>query len=102
MEQVGILLYHFHWFKFFKHRLLRNFVFSLSSFFFKMSGIGNISNISHLVSKMHQVSINNIECDIWASMSEMTFSTDGWSAHINPNMACCDGLKNLFLSSVRI
>src|SRR5687768_5883886 len=97
MKQVRILLNQFHRFQFFDNRLCRNLIYSFTSFFFKMTGISNISYIAHFIPEVQQVPVNDIKGDKRPCMTKMTFATYCWSADIHTNMTRGDWLKFFLL-----
>ncbi len=100
MKKVGVFLYHFHWLEFFELCFFAYFIFGFSSFFFKMTCIGNIAHISNFIFFMKQVSVYYIKCDIRPGMSQMAFATYSWSTHIHTYMPGSNRFKNFFYSRV--
>src|SRR5690606_29959016 len=97
VEHVGILLNQFHGFEFFQYCFIRDLILSLTSFFLKMTCIGNIANIPHFIPKMHQIPIYNVEGDKRPGMPQMTFTTYSWSAYIHSYMPGSYRFENFFL-----
>src|ERR1700761_2624718 len=52
MKEIGIFLNQLHRFQLFQYGLLGDLIFGLTSFFFKMTGVSDIPNISYLIPKM--------------------------------------------------
>src|SRR6478672_3595499 len=96
MKKIGVFLHKFHRFQLFNLCLLAYFIFRLTTFFFKMSGISYIAHISYLVTKMLQVAINNIKSDVRTRMPQMTFAAHCWSAYIHSYMSRYNWFKNFF------
>ena len=65
-----------------------------------MTGIGNISNVTHFIAKVHKVPVDHIKCYIRPGMTKMTFAAYGRTAHIHAHMAGSDGFKYFFLPCI--
>ena len=86
MVSIHIFLHHFHWFNLFLSGFFFNTIFSFTQgFIFKMSDIGYISHIPHLIPEMHKISEKQIEGYGRAGMSEMSMTVHCRTADIYTN-----------------
>src|SRR4026207_1078077 len=67
-----------------------------------MPGIGNIADISHFITKMQKIAVDNIKSNIRSCMSQVAFTTDSRTADIHTHMTGMKRNKNFFLPGKRI
>ncbi len=67
-----------------------------------MPGICYVSNITHFVTQMHQVTVYEIECDEGPGMAQVTLPAYGGAADVHADVTRGNGFKNFFLSRVGV
>src|SRR5687768_7910680 len=102
MIQVSIFLNQLHGLKLFQLGFFAYFIFCFSAFFFKMSGIGNITYIPHLITFPAEVSVNNIKGYIRPRMTEMTLTAHCWTTNIHAYQAGSNRFEFFFFFSIGI
>lgn len=65
-----------------------------------MARIGNVAYIAHLVSKMFQIALHNVESDVWAGMSQVRFAGNSGSAYIQTGMTGCKRFESFLLAGI--
>src|SRR5580704_4576156 len=63
MEKISVFLHQFHWFQFLDYRLFCDLVFCLPAFLFKMTGVGDIPDITDLIPEVQEIPVDKIEGD---------------------------------------
>ena len=96
---IHIKLNHFHWLKLLKTRFLGNFVLSIVGIMLKMTHIGDIAHISHLVAEITQVTEQDVERDGRSCMSQMRVAINCRTAHIHAHKRGVQRDKLFFLAS---
>jgi hypothetical protein len=102
MKEVSILLYELHGFQLLERGLFGDLVFRSAAFFLEVSGVRNISDVTDLIAQVEEITVNEIEGNKRARVSQVALAADGWSTHIHSYVAGCKGGENLFLSCIRI
>ena len=68
----------------------------------EMANVGDIADIAHLIAKMLQVAIEDIEGDSRSCMSEVCVTIDGRSADIHSDMPLMKGFESLLETRERV
>ena len=91
-------LYNFHRFELLKTCLLCNLVFSFICIMLKMSYIGDVADIAHLVTEVLKKLYEYVISDTWSCMAEVGGAVNCRAADIKSYGSFVDRLEYLFLS----
>ena len=96
MVAVGIVLSYLHRLQLFKTSLLFYFVIALIGIVFKVSHVGDIAYIAHLIAQMAQIAEKYVEGNSRPGMSQMRVAVYRRAADM-PTWGACNGLKSSLL-----
>ena len=99
---IGVVLSHFHRFKLFETRFLCYLIFTFIGIMFKMTHIGDVANVAHLVTDVCEITEYDVESDGWTGMSQMGIAIDRRSAYIHTDVSFVEGFEHFFPSRQRI
>ncbi|MNL73110.1 hypothetical protein D3C87_1985230 [compost metagenome] len=93
-------MHQFHGLQFLQQGFLTYFIFCLSSFFFKVTCISDITYITYFITKMLQVAVYHIKSNIRPGMSQMRLTGNSRTTYIQTDMAWGYGFEFFFLPGV--
>ena len=96
------MLHHFHRLELLETRFLGDFILAVIGVVLKVSHIGDVAHIAHLVAAVHEVAVEHIEGDSRARVSQVAVAIHCRTAHIHPHPSFVDGLERLFAACERI
>ncbi len=91
-----VVLHHFHGLELLKACFLGNLVLAFVGVVLKVAYIGDIAHIAHLVAKVGEISVNDIECDGRTGMSEMAVAINCRPADIHAHHVIMKRMEFLF------
>lgn len=83
---IGIILCYLHWLKLLKTSFLLYLVVTFICIMLKMTYIGDVSYVAHLISEMLKITEYEVECYCWTRMSQVWITINGWSADIHSHV----------------
>ena len=98
MVTVGIILNHFHGFQLLETGFLSNLVFTLIGVMLQVADIGYVTHITHLVTKVQEIAVEQVEGNSRTGVPQMGITIDGRTAYIHANMPLVQGAEILFLT----
>ena len=96
---VGVVLHHLHRLQLLQPCFLGYLVLALIGIVLQVPHVGDVAHITHLITKVLQVPIQQVEGDGRASMPQVCIPVHRRSAHIHPHMPLMQRTKILFLTS---
>ena len=98
----GVILYHFHGLELFQAGLARNLVFPRVGIVLEMSHIGNVPDITYLISQMPEQTHQYIVSNSRTGMSQVRVAIYGRAADIKPYVAGYKRFEFFFLTGKRV
>ena len=99
---VEIILHHLHRFFLLQTCLLGNLVLALIGIVLKVTHIGDVAAVAHLIADVLEIAIENIESDGRTSMTKMSVAIDSRTAHIHAHMIRDNRLERLLCAAQSI
>ena len=99
MVSVCVELHDLHRLELLEACFLRYLIFAFIGIVLEVPHIGDVTHIAHLVTKVLQVTIEDIESDGRSSMPQMGVAIDRWPADIHAHMPFVQGSEGLFETS---
>ena len=80
---ISVVLCYLHWLKLLEPCLLLYFVVTFVSIVLKVAHIGDVTDVTNLISEMFQIAEKDVEGDGWTCMAKMRIAIYGWSTYIH-------------------
>ena len=95
MVAVGVILGNLHRLQLLQTSLLGNLVLTFVGIMLQMPHVGDVTDITDLITQMFQIAKHEVEGDGRTGMSQMGITIDGWPADIHTHIRCMKGFKTL-------
>ena len=102
IKAVGVVLCHLHGFELFEACFLGYLVLALIGIVLKVSHIGDVAHIAHLVAKVLEVTEHEVKGDGGTGMAQMSIAINGGTAHIHAHMSGVDRGEQFLAARQRI
>ena len=98
MKIIRVLLNDLHWLELLKPRFLANLILTCIRVSGQVPHIGNISNISDVVTEIDEVTLHNIKSQERADIPKVHITIDRWATNVHADMGRFERSEQLFFA----
>ena len=95
---IGEVLHYLHWFELLQAGFLGYLILAFIGIVLQVAYVCNVAHIAHLVAKVHQVAVEQIECDSRTRMPQVCITIHGRTADIHAYVSFMQGFEIFFLT----